>query len=171
MRPATETILRMLAGHLKAGPEKVKVVLGGFDAIPLGKEGVEKLAGDGLLCVVNLDPVPFTDPTQATREFGRWQEQPAITVVTVRRLPEAANLWGIRFDDGAWLVRSVADFCDRLEDPTSAESKQLSEAEVGIVKATLTMLDYRPGNGEDLADGFVSVGASLAIHAEVAKKT
>lgn len=169
MTPATEKVLRSLADHLKADSETGAVIIGGFDQTPLGKEGVQRLVQDGLLCVIGIEPVDYVEPTEGQPESTRWQEQITITVLTVRILPESPDFWGLRFKDCAWLVSLVADFCDRLEDGSSAECEALGNTGVGIAGATLTQADYAPGAGEDLDAGFISVGATLSIQAEVAK--
>ena len=78
-----------------------------------------------------------------------------------------AQRFGTRLDDGGWLATTMADFCNRLADPRAAECLALSAQNVGIVKATMLHSDYAPGEGADLDAGFVSVGVTVEIHAEV----
>jgi len=167
LTPATEAILKALTAHLKADPAVGEVVLGGFERTSGGKELVERIAPDKLLVIVGIDPVNWTKPTQATREFARWQEQMTLSILATRRLKDGADVYGTRFNDGAWLAEVVADFCDRLADPRTVESENLSDAGIGIVRATMVQGDYAPGAGEDLDAGFVSVGATAEIYAEV----
>lgn len=167
MTPATEAILKALTAYLDNDPAVGEVVLGGFERTAGGKELVERIAPDKLLIIVGVDPVNWTEPTQATREFSRWQEQLTLSILTTRRLQEGADIYGTRYTDGAWLAEVVADFCGRLADPRTAECLALSDAGIGIVRATMVQSDYAPGAGEDLDAGFVSVGATAEIHAEV----
>lgn len=167
MTPATGTILKALTAHLKANSVVGEVVLGGFERTAGGKELVERIASDKLLIIVGVDPVNWTEPTQATREFARWQEQMTLSIIATRRLKDGADVYGTRFDDGDWLGNTMADFCNRLADPRTTECQDLSDAGIGIVRATMVQSDYSPGDGADLDAGFVSVGATVEIHAEV----
>ena len=168
MTPATVTILKALTAHFLALPEVGEVVLGGFQRTPAGTELVDRLAPGKLLIIVTVDPIAWKRPTQATSAHGRWSEEPPIGIGTLRRLGEGADVYGTRFADGAWLASTVADFCDRLTDPPSAESRALAAVGIGVEEATLTQLDYAPGDGADLDAGFISVAAVVEIHAEVA---
>lgn len=167
MTPATEAVLKALTAYFKADPAVGEVVLGGFERTAGGKELVDRLAPDTLLLTVGVDPIDWTEPTQATREFARWQEQMSLTVLATRRLPADPDVYGTRFTDGAWLVTALTDFCNTIADPRSVESHDLSEAGIGIVMATLVQSDYAPGEGADVDAGFVSVGATIAVNAEV----
>ena len=169
MTPATGTILQALTAYLKADPAVGEVVLGGFERTAGGKELAERIASDKLLIIVGIEPVNWTEPTQATREFARWQEQMTLSLIATRRLADGADVYGTRFEDGDWLAGALAEFCDRLADPRSAESQALSDANIGIVKAAIVQSDYAPGEGADLDAGFVSVGVTVEIHAEVVK--
>lgn len=167
MTPATEAILRALTAYFKADPTVGEVVLGGFERTAGGKELAERIASDKLLIIVGVDPVNWTEPTQATREFARWQEQMTLSILATRRLKDGADVYGTRFSDGAWLSTALADFCNTVADSRSVECQDLSDAGIGIVRATLVQNDYSPGEGADLDAGFVSVGAAIEIRAEV----
>jgi len=167
LTPATEAILKALTAYLKADPAVGEVVLGGFERTAGGKELAERIASDKLLLIVGVEPVNWTEPTQGTREFARWQEQMTLSVLATRRLSDGADVYGTRFNDGAWLSTVLADFCNTIADPRSPDCQDLSNAGIGIVRATMVQNDYSPGEGADLDAGFVSVGAAAEIHAEV----
>lgn len=169
MRPAAERILRALLDWFKADAATGEVVLGGFDNIAGGKELLEKLAGDKALVILALDPVTFAEPTEGLPEHTRWREQLTLSAMTARRFKQGASPQAARFDDGAWLCARLADFCTALADPRSPEAQALARESIIAVRAVVTDVDYSPGEGSDLADGFISVAGRAEVVVEIAR--